>query len=94
MLSVAKFKTEEEVIEIANDTAYGLGAGLHSSTSRLILLLLHHAGIRLHRPKRPTVLPWKLNFTSAYGRRSSMETARRVHRWSYTTLTITCSAHR
>lgn len=54
VLSVAKFKTEEEVIEIANDTAYGLGAGLHSSTSRLIPL--HHCRIRLHRTKRPTVL--------------------------------------
>ena len=32
MLSVAKFKTEEEAIELANDTTYGLGAGLHSST--------------------------------------------------------------
>ena len=31
MLSVAKFKTEEEAIELANDTSYGLGAGLHSS---------------------------------------------------------------
>lgn len=92
MLSVAKFKTEEEVIEIANDTAYGLGAGLHSSTSRLIPL--HHDPIRLHRPKRPMVLLWKLEFTSACGRRLSMETAPRVHRWSDTTLTITCSAHR
>ena len=32
MLAVAKFKTEEEAIELANDTSYGLGAGLHSST--------------------------------------------------------------
>jgi aldehyde dehydrogenase (NAD+) len=31
VLSVAKFDTEEEAIELANDTTYGLGAGLHSS---------------------------------------------------------------
>ena len=34
MLSVGKFTTEEEGIKLANDTTYGLGAGLHSSTSR------------------------------------------------------------
>jgi hypothetical protein len=32
VLSVGKFKTEEEAIKLANDTTYGLGAGLHSST--------------------------------------------------------------
>lgn len=31
MLSVGRFKTEEEAIALANDTTYGLGAGLHSS---------------------------------------------------------------
>ncbi|KAI0637740.1 NAD-aldehyde dehydrogenase [Trametes polyzona] len=31
VLAVAKFSTEEEVIELANDTTYGLGAGLHSN---------------------------------------------------------------
>lgn len=31
VLAVAKFKTEEEAIELANDTSYGLGAGLHSN---------------------------------------------------------------
>ncbi|OBZ71778.1 Aldehyde dehydrogenase [Grifola frondosa] len=31
VLSVAKFSTEEEVIKLANDTTYGLGAGLHSN---------------------------------------------------------------
>jgi len=31
VLAVARFKTEEEVIALANDTSYGLGAGLHSS---------------------------------------------------------------
>jgi aldehyde dehydrogenase (NAD+) len=34
VLSVGKFKTEEEAISLANDTNYGLGAGLHSSTSQ------------------------------------------------------------
>ncbi|KAF8974222.1 aldehyde dehydrogenase domain-containing protein [Flammula alnicola] len=31
VLSVGVFKTEDEAIALANDTAYGLGAGLHSS---------------------------------------------------------------
>ncbi|KAH7916194.1 aldehyde dehydrogenase domain-containing protein [Hygrophoropsis aurantiaca] len=31
VLSVGRFKTEEEAISLANDTTYGLGAGLHSS---------------------------------------------------------------
>ncbi|KAL4075938.1 aldehyde dehydrogenase domain-containing protein [Scleroderma yunnanense] len=31
VLSVGRFKTEEEAITLANDTSYGLGAGLHSS---------------------------------------------------------------
>ncbi|KAH0840028.1 aldehyde dehydrogenase domain-containing protein [Lanmaoa asiatica] len=31
VLSVGKFKTEEEAIALANDTTYGLGAGLHSN---------------------------------------------------------------
>lgn len=30
VVAVAKFKTEEEVIEMANDTSYGLAAGLHT----------------------------------------------------------------
>ncbi|THG95417.1 hypothetical protein EW026_g6238 [Hermanssonia centrifuga] len=30
VLSVGKFSTEEEAIRLANDTTYGLGAGLHS----------------------------------------------------------------
>jgi hypothetical protein len=33
VLSVGKFKTEEEAIALANATTYGLGAGLHSSAS-------------------------------------------------------------
>lgn len=32
VLSVGKFKTEDEAVALANDTTYGLGAGLHSST--------------------------------------------------------------
>ncbi|KAL7282069.1 hypothetical protein ACG7TL_003538 [Trametes sanguinea] len=31
VLAVAKFSTEEVAIELANDTSYGLGAGLHSN---------------------------------------------------------------
>ncbi|TFY83823.1 hypothetical protein EWM64_g184 [Hericium alpestre] len=31
VLSVGKFSTEEEAIALANDTTYGLGAGLHSN---------------------------------------------------------------
>lgn len=31
VLAVAKFSTEEEAIRLANDTSYGLGAGLHSN---------------------------------------------------------------
>ncbi|KAK7696616.1 hypothetical protein QCA50_001274 [Cerrena zonata] len=31
VLSVGKFKTEEEAIQLANNTTYGLGAGLHSN---------------------------------------------------------------
>ena len=34
---MGKFKTEEEVIELANNTSYGLAAGLHSSGSRICL---------------------------------------------------------
>ena len=36
VLVVAKFKTEEEAIQLANDTSYGLGAGVHSSRRQLI----------------------------------------------------------
>lgn len=38
VLALGKFTTEEEGVKLANDTSYGLGAGLHSSkstTSRL-----------------------------------------------------------
>jgi len=31
VLSVGKFKTEDEAVALANDTTYGLGAGLHSN---------------------------------------------------------------
>ncbi|PAV20791.1 NAD-aldehyde dehydrogenase [Pyrrhoderma noxium] len=31
VLSIGKFKTEEEAIALANDTSYGLGAGFHSN---------------------------------------------------------------
>ena len=34
---MGKFKTEAEVIELANNTSYGLAAGLHSSKSRVCL---------------------------------------------------------
>lgn len=32
VLSVGKFHTEQEAISLANDTTYGLAAGLHSSS--------------------------------------------------------------
>jgi aldehyde dehydrogenase (NAD+) len=32
VLSVGKFHTEQEAIDLANDTSYGLAAGLHSSS--------------------------------------------------------------
>lgn len=35
VLAVGKFRTEEEAIELANNTSYGLGAGLHSSEFRI-----------------------------------------------------------
>lgn len=35
VLAVGVFKTEEEGIALANDTSYGLGAGLHSSMSHI-----------------------------------------------------------
>ena len=35
VLSVTKFKTEEDAVSHANNTSYGLGAGLHSSASIL-----------------------------------------------------------
>lgn len=31
MVSIGKFKTEGEAVSLANDTTYGLGAGLHSN---------------------------------------------------------------
>jgi hypothetical protein len=40
VLSVGKFKTEEEAIRIANDTTYGLAAGLHSSKPFDLLLTI------------------------------------------------------
>lgn len=46
MLSVGRFKTEDEAIAIANDTSYGLGAGVYSSTclSYLNLSAIAHEG--------------------------------------------------
>lgn len=32
---MGKFKTEDEAVALANDTTYGLGAGLHSSALAL-----------------------------------------------------------
>ncbi|KAF5393920.1 hypothetical protein D9757_000109 [Collybiopsis confluens] len=39
VLSVGRFKTEEEGVALANNTTYGLGAGLHSSRDRADLNL-------------------------------------------------------
>jgi len=41
VLAVGRFNTEEEVIELANNTSYGLGAGLHSSGSRVLFQQRH-----------------------------------------------------
>ena len=43
VLSVGKFKTEDEAVALANDTTYGLGAGLHSST--LAGFLIHQSSL-------------------------------------------------
>jgi hypothetical protein len=40
VLSVGKFHTEQEAIDVANDTTYGLAAGLHSSNRFHFLALL------------------------------------------------------
>ncbi|KAJ7179236.1 NAD-aldehyde dehydrogenase [Mycena filopes] len=37
VLCVGRFKTEEEAINLANDTTYGLGAGLHSNDANQIM---------------------------------------------------------
>jgi len=37
VLAVGKFETEEEAIQLANDTTYGLGAGIQSNDQRQIL---------------------------------------------------------
>lgn len=31
MVTITNFKTEEEVLELANDTTYGLAAGIHTN---------------------------------------------------------------
>jgi hypothetical protein len=40
VLAVGKFNTEAEAISLANNTSYGLGAGLHSSAFVFLLLQL------------------------------------------------------
>lgn len=56
VLAVGRFSTEEEAIELANNTSYGLGAGLHSSGSLVYLSevvapesKLGHCAFRLFR---------------------------------------------
>lgn len=44
---MGRFKTEEEVIELANNTLYGLGAGLHSSGSRVCFSIVVIPRLRL-----------------------------------------------
>ncbi len=39
MLAVGKFNTEDEAIALANETSYGLGAGVHSSERSDIRLI-------------------------------------------------------
>ncbi|KAF8627238.1 hypothetical protein AX15_004472 [Amanita polypyramis BW_CC] len=40
VLSVGRFSSEEDAIALANDTSYGLGAGIHSSESWQLVSLL------------------------------------------------------
>ena len=62
VLSVGKFSTEEEAIKLANDTSYGLAAGMHSSTCSPILARLsplrtrrNMGGHAPHRPSNPNM---------------------------------------
>lgn len=41
VLAVQTFKTEEEAIELANDTAYGLGAGIFSQNASQCMRMVH-----------------------------------------------------
>ena len=41
VLAIGKFHTEQEAIDLANDTTYGLAAGLHSSNHIRFHLLKH-----------------------------------------------------
>lgn len=41
VLSVQSFKTEEEAIQLANDTTYGLGAGVFSSDASQCMRMVH-----------------------------------------------------
>lgn len=34
VVTISKFKTEEEVIALANDTSYGLAAGIHTADNQ------------------------------------------------------------
>lgn len=68
VLSVGKFSTEEEAIALANDTNYGLGAGLHSSM--LFQLNLKYAHF--------TLFPFKTTPTNACVFRPPLKLARCV----------------
>ena len=43
VLAVGKFATEAEAIQLANNTTYGLGAGLHSSACNSVAQPAFHA---------------------------------------------------
>lgn len=62
VLAVTKFKTEEEAVQLANDTTYGLGAGLHSSMSRALICALLVPEFRIYGRTRSSWIPSEIAF--------------------------------
>tara|TARA_Y100000766_G_C18347353_1_gene337737 strand:- start:4 stop:513 length:510 start_codon:yes stop_codon:yes gene_type:complete len=77
VLSVLRFKTEEEVIQLANDTKYGLAAGVFTKNSARSLRVTRalRAGIvwvNTYRVVSP-IAPFGGYKDSGYGRESGMQ---------------------
>ena len=77
VLSVLRFKTEEEVIQLANDTKYGLAAGVFTKNSARSLRIIRalRAGIvwvNTYRVVSP-IAPFGGYKDSGYGRESGMQ---------------------